>query len=255
MLKSSEKSKNSKFCLISWLMLLAICVSLASCGETSTSVQPDSSESGEISVVIRLSKVAAASMSRAEVVITASDMAEIRQDLAISGDTVTGLVQDIPAGTNRLFALNGYDSSGSLIYSGSATTDVIAGQQVTVRITMRRVSSQAGSPQFRMLSPASAQIAYSSGVYTTTITGEIENTGTADATNVVIDFRARSSNNAPITDASVNIGTAKKGESKIYTASFANTAFFSSDSRYVSKADYTITYNEGGPDTGTITVQ
>jgi hypothetical protein len=132
-----EKSRNSNSCLIPWLLLLAVCVGLGSCGDNPTSVQRDSNGAGEISVAIRLSKVAAASMTRAEVVITASDMAEIQQDLTISGDTITGTVEGIPAGTNRLFTLNGYDSSENLTYSGSASTDIIAGQQVTVRITLR----------------------------------------------------------------------------------------------------------------------
>ena len=65
-------------------------------------------------------------------------MDEIRQDLTIDGDVITGIVRDIPAGDERRFVLNGYDSSGNLAYSGSAIADVVAESQVTVRITLRK---------------------------------------------------------------------------------------------------------------------
>jgi len=74
-------------------------------------------------------------------VITASDIEEIRQDLSISGELATGTVEDIPAGNNRLFTLNGYDAAGDLVYSGSSEVELPAGEVVPVQITMRRVDS------------------------------------------------------------------------------------------------------------------
>ena len=249
----SEKSKSRGFCLIHWLLSSAVFLTLASCSNTSRPTEPKTSESGRISVALKLSKAAAASMSRAEVVITATDMAEIRQNMTINGDTVSGEVRGIPAGNDRLFTVNGYDSSGNLIYSGGTRARVIAGQQVSVRITMRRMDSPIGKPELRISSSATA--ARSTSTTTTRITGEIENSGNTDATNVKIEFRARNSGGAAISDASTTIGTVNKGESELFTATFSNTSYRPTDTRYVSRADYTLTYSEGEPIEGSITVQ
>jgi formylglycine-generating enzyme required for sulfatase activity len=72
-------------------------------------------------------------------------MAEVRQELTISGDTVSGTVRGVPAGTGRVFTINGYDAGGSVVYTGAATAEVLAGQQVTVRIVLR--PAVAGGPE------------------------------------------------------------------------------------------------------------
>ena len=107
-------------------------------------------------------------------VISGSDMSEVRQDLTIDGDRATESCGTLPAGDDRLFTLNGYDSSGGLAYTGSATADVIAGEQVTVRITMRRVGTPVGKPRLQVAGSASAQRPDCCGIGATTITGEIE---------------------------------------------------------------------------------
>lgn len=118
--------------------VVACCLALASCegGELPAGPVKDQ-ETGRLSVSIKLGKIAAASISRAELLVTGSGLVEVRQDLTVSGDTVTGTITDIPAGPDRMFTLNGYDASGILTYTGSATATVIAGQQVTVRIVLR----------------------------------------------------------------------------------------------------------------------
>ena len=193
------------------------------CGVALT--QPEARDSGEASFSIRVGKAVAAALSRAEAVITGSDMAEIRQELTIDGDTAAGHVRDIPAGTDRLFTLNGYDSPGTLTFTGSATADVIAGQQVTVRIIMRRVASPSGTPQLRVSSYASAQRPDCCGLGTTSITGEIDNTGEANATNITIELRARNINGAAISDSHTDIGTLKMGESELFRAEFPETCW------------------------------
>ena len=136
MLKLSAKLKNNQACLMYWVVVCALCVGVAACSDSALT-RPETSDNGEASFVIR-SKVVAATLSRAEVVITGSNMDEIRQDLTINENVITGIVQNIPAGNERRFTLNGYDSSGKLAYSGSAIADVVAGEQVTVRITMKK---------------------------------------------------------------------------------------------------------------------
>ena len=257
--KSPTRLKNSN--LVYWPLLCALGTGLASCsGDALT--QPEARDSGEASFTIRVGKAVAAAMSRAEVVITGSGMAEIRQDLTIDGDTATGTVRDIPVGTDRLFTLNGYDSSGNLAYTGSGTADVIADRQVTVRITMRRVTTPSGTPKLRIASSASAErgIYASSVLYrrndVTRITGEIENTGDADATNVVIDLRGRNIAGAAISDSQVTIGTVQERASKLFTADFSGTSEHSWDEEtYLSRVDYTLSYSEAESISGSITVQ
>lgn len=256
--KSSGRLKSSS-CPVPCPLLLLLCAGLVFCsGDTLT--QPEVRDSGRASVAIGLGKVVSATLSRVEVVITGSDMDEIRQDLTISGNRATGTVRGIPAGAGRLFTLNGYDSSGGLAYAGSATADVIAGEQVTVRITMRRVGAPVGKPRLQVASSASAQRGLSKSIFDlpdiTRINGEIDNTGDGDATNLVIDLRARNSSGAAISDSRVTIGTVKAGDSKLFSADFSGTSQYKSldPEIYVSSADYTVSYNEGDPISGRITI-
>ncbi len=136
MSKSSARLKNKQAYLMYWVLVCALCVGVGACSDSAL-IQPEASDSGAASFVIS-SKVVAATLSRVEVVITGSNMDEIRQDLTIDEDTITGVVQNIPAGNELRFTLNGYDSSDNLVYSGSAMADVVAGEQVTVRITMKK---------------------------------------------------------------------------------------------------------------------
>ena len=137
MLKLSVKLRNrNQACLMPWVVLCVLYVGLSSCSDGAP-LRPAAGESGEASFAIRMGKAVAGTLARAEVVITGSDMGDVRQELSIQDNVVTGLVRNIPAGDDRLFTLNGYGSSGNLAYTGSATADVVAGQQVTVRITMR----------------------------------------------------------------------------------------------------------------------
>ena len=254
--KSSDRLKNSDR-PVAWPLLLICCAGLVSCSGA-TLTQPEVRDGGRASVAIRVGKVAAATLSRVEVVISGSDMAVIRQNLTIDGERATGIVRDIPAGTDRLFTLNGYDSSGGLVYTGSATADVVAGEQVTVTITMRRVGAPAGKPQLQVASSGSAQRPGCCAIGTTTITGEIENTGDAEATSVTIELRARNRSGAAISDTRATIGTVKEGESKLFTARVSGTCWSQYDrdcqTKYVARADYTLSYNEGDAISGSITI-
>ena len=136
MSKLSAKLKNNQAYLMYWVLVCALCVGVTACSDSALT-RPEASDGGEAAFFIR-SKVVAATLSRAEVVITGSNMDEIRQDLTIDEDVITGIVRDIPAGDERRFVLNGYDSSGDLAYSGSAIADVVTESQVTVRITLRK---------------------------------------------------------------------------------------------------------------------
>ncbi len=162
------------------------------------STQPD----GELSINIRLGKLAQATISRAEVVVSGSGMSEMRSNLRVSGSSLTGTVSGIPAGTNRLFVLNAYDASNSLIYTGSGSANVVAGQEVTVRITMRSVSAAADASVVELQGVPSVQAGLHSdrndswSSFPTVgndarIVGEVKNTNSTTITGVTIDVTVR----------------------------------------------------------------
>ncbi len=136
MSKLSARLRSKQACLMYWAIVCALCVGVGACSDSALT-RPEASDNGEASFVVS-SKIIAATLSRAEVVITGSNMDEIRQDLTIDENVIAGTVQNIPAGNERRFTLNGYDSSGNLVYSGSAMADVVAGEQVAVKITMSK---------------------------------------------------------------------------------------------------------------------
>jgi len=100
--------------------------------------------SAEISGEIEAEDTPASILARAEVVVSASDMEKIRQDLTISENVATATVRDIPAGKARQFTLNGYDAAGDLVFRGFSQVDLPPGEVVSVRTTMARVESSSG---------------------------------------------------------------------------------------------------------------
>jgi hypothetical protein len=221
-------------------------VALGGCDGVGIPLQPEDQATGDVSVAIRVGKVAAASISRAEIVVTATGITEMRQPLTISGSTITGTVRGIPAGAGRLFTLNGYDASGALTYTGSATATIVAGQVAQVQIPVRSTAGT-GTPVITIGATSARPYAD-----TTPIDGTVANLGTADATGVTIGFRAKNRAGEIIGDATAEVGSLRAGESKVYTTTFEHTGSSSLDARHVATVDYTIRYIEGGPVTGTI---
>ena len=66
-------------------------------------------------------------------------MDEIRQDLTVSGDAISGSILDIPAGLRRVFTLNAYDTGGKLTYYGVIEVDMVIGEVVPINIELWRV--------------------------------------------------------------------------------------------------------------------
>jgi hypothetical protein len=242
----SERSSSRVPSFVLFCMLFP----LGACGVTDRPLQPANEPTGEISVAIRVGKIAAASISRAEIVVTATGMAEIRQALTISGNAISGTVRGIPAGSGRLFTLNGYDGSDVLTYIGSATATIVAGETVQVGITVRS-TTVAGMPILNV--QPTITVEYNPSTGRTTITVELTNTGTAAATGVAMWFRARNAAGAAISDANASVGTVEKGTSQLVRVTFNDTS--GGGSRYVATAEYGISYNEGSAIRGTLTVQ
>ena len=225
MLRSLEKLR-IRHSLTVVLLLFVGGLALGSCDRASSPTQLQNTDSGEMSVAIRLSKRAAANISRAEVVVTGTGMAEIRQNLTISGNTISGTLRGISAGANRLFTLNGYDSSGSLTYTGSAGATVVAGQMVTEEIPVRSISAGQPTAQLEAKGIRVNRGENYSGDFSTygsigedvKITGEIVNDGNIDATGVRITVSLRDSGGALLGRVrGYSIGSVPAGESVFFS--------------------------------------
>ena len=129
----------------SYILSLCCLISTFIACEIQSTPTIHSEDTGKISVEFRLGKLAQDSITRAEIVISGSGMDDIQQELTVDGNSITGLVRDIPAGSNRQFTVNGFDASGTLTYTGSSTAEVIPGEEVIVRITLRRLTSDPDS--------------------------------------------------------------------------------------------------------------
>jgi hypothetical protein len=128
-----------------WILLLTLCLGLGGCGDDGGGItSPANENAGTAAIALKMSAATAAELSRIEVVVSGAAMDEIRETLEWDGETATGTVT-VPAGGGRLFTLNAYDLDGNLRYTGEDRTDVVAGAEVTVEITMRRASSSSGS--------------------------------------------------------------------------------------------------------------
>lgn len=142
---------------------------------------------------------------------------------------------------------------------GQVQADVAAAQTdiETLNGTPTEVQPLAqGETELQIRSPVAA--VRSSRENTATFTGEIENLGDADAQNIIVEFRARNEEGAALGDVSVTVGTVRRGESRLFTATFRDVGTWESDATYVTQADYTITYSDGDSvrlgGTGTIVV-
>ena len=128
-----------------WVLSIVFCACIVGCGDNGGGVTGPAEEGvGTAAIALKMSATTAAELSRVEVVITGADMDLIRENLEWDGNTATGTVI-VPAGEGRLFTLNAYDLAGDLRYTGEDRADVVADREITVEITMRKVSSSSPS--------------------------------------------------------------------------------------------------------------
>jgi hypothetical protein len=105
--------------------LLAIPLFLSQCStdkDTPTAIDANATNSIRIAIVTAdgFDKIA----SGAEVRVTAPDMKEIKAKLTIGSKSISGTIDRIPIGSDRLFAVVVYDFKGNIIYTGTATADI-----------------------------------------------------------------------------------------------------------------------------------
>ena len=125
----------SYFTQRSIIFLLAILAALLGCSDSSTG--PQGGEIGaSVNLVAKLDAGVVAVVHRAEVVVTATDMPVMRQDLNVEGERLVGVVGNIPAGPAREFSIEGYDEAGLVVVRGRVRLDLVAGQVAPLWISL-----------------------------------------------------------------------------------------------------------------------
>lgn len=124
------------------LTIISLLIIATSCNTQTTEGPSDDEAPPTASMNIALEKTTKGSqlIESAEIVISAADMDTIRQALEVSDTLITGKVEDIPAGENRLFELFSYKDDGELIYYGKETAEVIAWDTIKLVIILYPVN-------------------------------------------------------------------------------------------------------------------
>jgi len=126
-------------------ILLAIAGGLmfASCHKDSGSISgppPAQSEGTSVSFYFPKPPHLSHLIVTAKAVVSAPDMDTISVELTVSATTVTGTIENIPAGQNRHFEVFVYDEDTTLTYYGDAFADVAANTVLTLQITLYPVN-------------------------------------------------------------------------------------------------------------------
>lgn len=75
----------------------------------------------------------------ASALVSAADIAPIGPiALDVSGDAITGSIESVPAGSARTVTVSAFNAGDLVVYEGSATVDVIAGQTAMASIALTR---------------------------------------------------------------------------------------------------------------------
>ncbi|KFE71275.1 Kelch repeat-containing protein [Hyalangium minutum] len=116
-----------------WVLALAL---LASCSASSPAP-------GAAQFAVSLPQALSSSdVTRIRVTVSASDMEALSVELAKSNGAWGGLIGNLPAGANRSFLAQAFDSSGALLFQGQTSGVSIAPNQTTaVALTLQQVSA------------------------------------------------------------------------------------------------------------------
>jgi N-acetylneuraminic acid mutarotase len=114
--------------------LLLLC--LAAC------TPPPSEPTGSVQLAASLSRALSASdVTRVKVTVSAADMSPLVVELAKSNGTWGGLIGNIPAGSNRAFLTEAFDSSNTLRFQGQTSgVTIIANQTTAVALTLQELA-------------------------------------------------------------------------------------------------------------------
>jgi len=134
--------------------------------------------------------------------------------------------------------------------------DEIAGGRVSfeAQYLNEEGGTEGAKPILSVVSPLAVVYQYSYVDATATVTGEVENSGSIDAHDVVLQLTARNASGTAMDQASKTIGDVPAGSKLFFSLTFTQRAFSSAE-HPMSYCDYEITYDEGGPDTGRVEVK
>jgi hypothetical protein len=100
------------------------------------------STSGSAQFAVSVPQSLSTSVSRVSVTASADDFSSISLELVSSNSSWGGLLGNIPAGANRSFLAQAFDSSNTLLFQGSASGVSIAAEQTSlVAITLQQASA------------------------------------------------------------------------------------------------------------------
>ncbi|MFL5352545.1 PKD domain-containing protein [Archangium sp.] len=126
-----------------WLYLTASLLALAvGCGAPPQQ-EEDSTGSAQLFGTTEQA-ITSADVTSVRVTVSAADMPARTSELVKTNNQWSGLVGKLPAGTGRTFSAEAFNSSGTKLYAGSATSVTILARQTTaVSITLQEVSPAA----------------------------------------------------------------------------------------------------------------
>jgi hypothetical protein len=133
---------------VPWAAVCIICVLLIVPGcKNPSAVSLDPQMRGEGVAMVKITAAANSPFNLiargAIITISAPDMLTMTRALVVTDTSVQGTVTGIPAGKNRLFQVNVYDSLETIQYKGQANANVIADSMVSVTISIYRVGGGA----------------------------------------------------------------------------------------------------------------
>jgi len=123
--------------------MLPLLGAMLSCSETpDQALSPEPQGSGQ--ALLKITAAADSPFSRiadhATVTVSAPDMLTMSSALTVTDSSVEGSITGIPAGKDRLFEVEVFDSVDTVQYRGSGVADVVADSSVKVAINVVRVS-------------------------------------------------------------------------------------------------------------------
>jgi hypothetical protein len=115
--------------------LLALCLALLLVGCSSHST-------GSARFAVSVPQALSSSVSRVSVTASAADFSPVSVDLVFSNGVWDGTLGSIPAGASRSFLAQAFDSSGTLLFQGSASDVSISADQTSlVALTLQQVNA------------------------------------------------------------------------------------------------------------------
>ena len=174
-------ARHQKYPLLILVLLVGLAV-LLTCSDRI--VNSDATKNIEFAVAVKFADQAQQDL--AEIVTTyrvtiiaAEDT--IVANLAYANGIISGVIEGVPAGTDRTIMVEGIAADGTVIYRGTATVNVVAGQTVDVEITLLPVG------KLVRLSPKFASKSYGESLVSTI---KIDNIKGVTALGAAIDFNS-----------------------------------------------------------------